>query len=201
MSFSVFGVNVEITFLFTALIAFIISLNVPSNVLLTVLSSLLHESGHLLVMTSVGNKPKAVRLEITGMNIIRQPDTAISIKNEMLIALGGPLVNLILLLISVILLCFCEDENIMTFACVNLILMIFNLLPVKGLDGGGALYYFLSQKYDNEISSKILKITSTVFIILIYSWGIYVLISSRYNISLIIIAIFLTLLLFGNKDC
>ena len=201
MSFSVFGVNVEITFLFTALIAFIISLNVPSNVLLTVLSSLLHESGHLLVMTSVGNKPKAVRFEITGMNIIRQPDTAISIKNEMLIALGGPLVNLILLLISVILLCFCEDENIMTFACVNLILMIFNLLPVKGLDGGGALYYFLSQKYDNEISSKILKITSTVFIILIYSWGIYVLISSRYNISLIIIAIFLTLLLFGNKDC
>ena len=200
MIFKIFGVKVEITFWFAAFITFIISLNVPSNVLITILSSLLHEMGHLLVMTSVGNKPQAVRFEITGMNIIRQPDFKISTKNEILIALGGPLINLICFITSVIILCICENEKILTFGCINLILMIFNLLPIKKLDGGMALYYALSQKYDNIICSKILKITSVFFITLIYVWGIYAFVSSGYNISLIIIAIFLTLSMLGNND-
>ena len=200
MIFNVFGVKVEITFWIVAFITFIISLNAPSNVLVTVISSLLHEFGHLLIMTSVGNKTKAVRFEITGMNIIRQPDLKISTKNEILIALGGPLVNFISFLISVIILCFYENKNILTFACINLILMIFNLLPIKRLDGGLALYYILSQKYENLTCTKILKITSVFFIAFIYIWGIYAFVSSRYNISLIIIAIFLTLSMLGNND-
>ncbi|MBR4889959.1 MAG: hypothetical protein IKU15_01400 [Clostridia bacterium] len=200
MIFNVFGVKVEITFWFIALITFIISLNAPSNVLVTVISSLLHEMGHLLVMTSIGNKPKAVKFEITGMNIIRQPDLKISTKNEIFIALGGPFINLICFLSSVIILCFYVNENILAFGCVNLILMTFNLLPIKRLDGGMALYYILSQKCDNITCVKILKITSVFFITLIYIWGIYAFVSSKYNISLIVIAIFLTLSMFSCNE-
>ena len=200
MIFNVFGVKVEITFWFVALITFIISLNAPSNVLVTVFSSILHETGHLLIMTSVGNKPQAIRFEITGMNIKRQPDLKISTKNEIFIALGGPLINLICFLISVVILCIYENENILTFGCINLILMIFNLLPINKLDGGLALYYILSQKFDNLTCTKILKITSVFFIALIYIWGIFAFVSSKYNISLIIIAIFLTLSMFSCNE-
>jgi stage IV sporulation protein FB len=200
MIFNVFGVKVEITFWFIALITFIISLNAPSNVLITVVSSLLHEIGHLLIMTSVGNKPQAIRFEITGMNIIRQQDFQISTKKEVLIALGGPLINFICFLISVVILCIYENENILTFGCINLILMIFNLLPINKLDGGLALYYILSQKFDNLTCTKTLKITSVFFIALIYIWGIYAFVSSKYNISLIIIAIFLTLSMFSCNE-
>ena len=200
MIFNVLGVKVEITFWFVAFITFIISLNAPSNVLATVFSSLLHEMGHLLVMTSVGNKPQKVRFEITGMNIIRQPNLKISTKNEVLIALGGPFINFICFLISVIILCIVNNENILTFGCINLILMLFNLLPINRLDGGMALYYMLIQKYDDVVCSKILRATSMIFITLIYAWGIYVFISSRYNISLIIIAIFLTLSMFSCNE-
>lgn len=200
MIFNVLGVKVEITFWFVAFITFIISLNAPSNVLATVFSSLLHEMGHLLVMTSVGNKPQEVRFEITGMNIIRQPNLKISTKNEVLIALGGPFINFICFLISVIILCIINNAKILTFGCVNLILMLFNLLPINRLDGGMALYYMLIQKYDNVVCSKILRATSMIFITLIYAWGIYVFISSRYNISLIIIAIFLTLSMFSCNE-
>ena len=200
MIFNVFGIKIEITFWFIALITFIVSLNVPSNVLITVFSSLLHETGHLLIMTSVGNKPQAVRFEITGMNIIRQPDLKISTKNEILIALGGPFINLICFLISVVTLCIYNNENILTFGCINLILMIFNLLPIIRLDGGLALYYVLLQKHDNITCSKILKITSVIFITIIYAWGFYVFILSGYNVSLIIIAIFLTLSMFSCNE-
>ncbi len=200
MIFNIFGIKVEITFLFVAFIAFVLSLKSPSNLLITVVSSLIHESGHLIMMLVLGNKPQKVRFELTGINIIRNQEIRISNKNEIYISLGGPLANAIILLMCCIYLSFYDGNFILTLACINLILMLFNLLPVKGLDGGNSLYYLLIQKFDISFSSKVLHIISVLFIGLIFIWGIYVLISSRYNISIIIIAIFLTLSLFSNNE-
>lgn len=200
MKFKIKGIDFEITFLFVALITFIITMNAPTNVIITVLSSLFHEAGHLITMSAVGNKPQMVRFELTGMNIKRAQSIKISTKNELLIALGGPLTNGIVFVISCILICFYENEFLIIVACINLILMTFNLLPVKRLDGGMALYFLLSRYFDSEMCSLILKITSVIFITLIYIWGIYVFISSKYNFSVLIIAIFLTLsMLSGNE--
>lgn len=200
MKFRLFGIDFEITFLFTALIAFVIAMNSPFNVLITILSSLLHETGHLIVMCSLNNYPQCVRLEITGMNIKRQPSVKISTKNEIFIALGGPFINAVVLFVSCVLLCFFQSEKILTTACVNLILMTFNLLPVKRLDGGMALYFLLTKKFNTDICSKILIITSIIFIFLIYIWGIYVFVSTNYNITVLIIAIFLTLSMFSSNE-
>lgn len=201
MMFSLYGVKVEITFLFVAFIAFVLSLKAPSNVLITVLSSIIHELGHLIMMLIVGNKPKKVRFELTGINIIRNQEIGISNKNEILISLGGPFANAIAFVICCICLSFYNNDLIITIACINLILMTFNLFPIKRLDGGTALYYLLIQRFDISLSSKILQITSILFIILIFIWGIYVFIASNYNISMIIIAIFLTLSLFSDNEC
>lgn len=200
MNFKFKDIDFEITFLFVALITFVITMNVPANVLITIVSSLFHEMGHLLTMSAVGNKPQAVRFEITGMNIKRQQSIKISTKNELLIALGGPFANGVLFVICCFAICFYKSEFLLTVACINLILMTFNLLPVKRLDGGMALYFLLSRRFDAEFCSKILKITSIVFITLIYVWGIYVFVSSGYNFSVIIIAIFLTLSMFGGNE-
>lgn len=194
------GVDFEITFLFVAFITFVITLNVPSNVIITILSSLLHEAGHLCVMLAVGNIPQSVRLEITGINIKRSSSTLISIKNELLISLGGPLANGALLIFCLFVLCFYKSRNLLTVACVNLILMTFNLLPVKRLDGGMALFFLLSQKYSVDACEKILKITSCFFIFAIYVWGVYVFTATHYNISVLIIAVFLTLSMFGSNE-
>ncbi len=199
MSLTLYGIKVEITFLFVAFIAFIISLKAPSNVFITVLSSLLHEIGHLIMMLLIGKKPKKIRFELTGINIIRD-NSNISIKNEIFIALGGPLANAFVVVICCIALCLYNNETILVFACVNLILMTFNLLPIKRLDGGIALYYILSQKLQMELCNNIIKITSLFFIIVIYIWGIYIFVSSNYNISMIIVAIFLTLSWFTDNE-
>lgn len=200
MIFNICGIKVEITFLFVAFIAFILSLKAPSNVLITILSSLIHETGHLIMMLVIGNKPEIVRFELTGINIIRKQEIRVSNKNEILISLGGPVANAIMFFLCCICLCIYNNNSILTFACVNLILMTFNLLPVKRLDGGNALYYFLTQKYDISFSSKMIYITSVFFIILIFLWGIYVFAASKYNISIIIIAIFLTLSLISHNE-
>ncbi len=200
MTFNFFGISVEITFWFVAFVSFILSLNAPTNLLITIASSLCHEIGHLAMMLSVGNKPKKVKFELIGINIIKNHEVATSIKNEILIALGGPLANAFILLVCCVVLCFNNSELIMTVACINLILMIFNLLPIKRLDGGIALYFFLTQKFDVPFATIVLKFVSILFITLIYCWGFHVLALSGYNISLIIIAIFLTLSLFGDNE-
>ncbi len=200
MTFNLFGIKVEITFLFVAFISFVISLNAPSNVMLTIIASMLHESGHLLMMLLIDNKPEKVRFELTGINIIRNQEIKISTKNEILISLGGPMINLIIVLICCAFLCFYNSKSILTFACINLILMIFNILPINKLDGGVALYYVLSKNYNIVSCSKVLKVTSYIFISIILIWGIYVFVVSRYNISLIIIAIFLLLSIFTDNE-
>lgn len=200
MKFSIKGVNVEITFLFTALIAFLISFQAPVNVIITIISSLIHELGHLIMMCAVENYPQCVRFELTGINIIRVSNLKISIKNELLIALGGPFANGIIFVIFCLASCFYESELILTIAGINLILMVFNLLPVKRLDGGMALYFFLSEKLCAETISRIINIVSSIFIILIYLWGIYVFVVNSYNFSVIIIAIFLTISMLGNNE-
>lgn len=200
MIFKVYGIRVEITFLFVAFITFIISLKVPANVFVTVVSSIFHEMGHLLMMLMVGNKPEKVRFHIVGMNIIRQENFKISRKGEIVISLGGPMMNFIIVIISCVFLCFYESQLMLICACINLILMTFNLLPIKSLDGGAVLYFLLSKHFENLICRKILKITSILFITIIYLWAIYVFVVSRYNFSLIIIAIFLTISLFQEND-
>lgn len=200
MKFRLFDIDFQITFLFVAMVTYVIAMNSPFNVLVTIFSSIFHELGHLIVMSISGNKPEYVRFEITGINIKRQPSIKISTKNELLISLGGPISNLIIFLFSCVLICFFESEKILTVACINLILMVFNLLPIKRLDGGMALYFLLTRKYDTDFCSKILKFTSIVFISIIYAWGIYVFVSTNYNISVLIIAIFLTLSMFGSNE-
>lgn len=200
MMFNICGIKIEITFLFVAFISFIISLNAPSNVLMTILSSMLHETGHLFVMLSLKNKPQKVRFELTGINIIRNQETAISSKNEMLISLGGPLINALMTAFSCVILPFYNNEKLITFACINLILMTFNLLPVKKLDGGRILYFLLSTKFDFMLCSNILKLTSLCFILVIFAWGIYIFVASSYNFSLMIIAVFLLISYFNDNE-
>ncbi len=200
MTFKLCGIKIEVTFLFVAFLTFIISLNAPANLLITVASSLLHEAGHLSMLILLNNKPQAVKFEIVGMNIIRKQDLKISRKEEIAISLGGPLMNFVVVVASCLLLTFYNNQHVLTCACINLILMTFNLLPIKMLDGGAILYFVLSAHFNSLLCRKILKVTSVIFIFIIYLWAFYVFVVTKYNISLIIIAIFLTISLFQEND-
>ena len=117
MLFNVFGIQVEITFLFVAFISFVISLKAPSNLIMTITSSMFHELGHLLIMLILDNKPEKLRFELTGINIIRKQDIKISTKNEILISLGGPLINFIIVIICCVFLLYYNNDKILTFEC------------------------------------------------------------------------------------
>lgn len=200
MRFSVFGIPVLVTWHFLALITFMLSLQ-TENVLYAVLFSLFHEIGHLAAMTAVGNVPQSVSFELTGINIKRTLETGVSLAKEIVIAIAGPFANLIFFVF--LMLIYLQNGSVKCFnaSCVNLILMTFNLLPVKGLDGGKVLYYFVSKFFSFKTANIILRCSSAVFILFMLLYGGYLLYITRSNFTMLIIALMLTLTMFSKEEC
>lgn len=200
MSFKIFGVRVQITFYFCAMLCFMLLFRVPTQVLLTVLSSFLHEIGHITAIKCFGGEILNLSLEMTGINIIRRQSVKTSLLKEALIALAGPFVNLCIFLFSIILYCLFKKEALLILGCVNLLLCVFNLLPIKGLDGGAALYFLALNRKNADFSSSLLKNCSVASLILVYCWGIYVFLAGGFNFSVLIIAVFLTASIFQGNE-
>ena len=109
------------------------------------LSILLHELGHSLVSQRCGIPvPRITLLFIGGLaEISREPDDA---RSELKIALGGPVVSLILSVLAQLLAWACTALAWPAAALVchmvavtNLTLVIFNMIPGYPLDGGRVL--------------------------------------------------------------
>jgi Zn-dependent protease len=85
---------------------------------------LLHESGHIVVACLCGVKVKKVGLSRIGLYTIREagPNWA-----NLCISAAGPLVNLLLAIAL--------RDVLPTFAWVNLVAFVFNLLPIPNSDG------------------------------------------------------------------
>ena len=102
-----------------------------------VLSALSHEAGHLLALRLAGAKVERVRLTAFGAEI--QADTrSLPYFREILCTLAGPIVNLLLAVI------LARVAGNYLAAGVNLVLGVFNLLPVPALDGGRVLHLLVS---------------------------------------------------------
>lgn len=200
MIFRIKGVEVSFRWHFLTIVTFMLSLR-ASNVLYAVVFSLLHEIGHLAAMASAGVFPESISFEFTGINIKRKEMTNVSLQKEIIISFAGPFVNLILFL--ALLIAFLQSKNVkmLNMASVNLILMAFNLLPVKSLDGGKIIYYTLWKTVSHRFASALLKASSCIFIFLLIIYGVYVFYTTKYNFTILIISLMLALSMFSSSEC
>lgn len=88
---------------------------------------LCHELGHLAALLACGIPIRCLRLEVGGAVLETAP---MDYRRELLCALAGPAVNLMLLPLG---------RRFPLFAVLSLCLALFNLLPILPLDGGRAL--------------------------------------------------------------
>lgn len=119
------------------------------------LSILLHELGHSVISQRCGIPvPRITLLFIGGIaEISREPETA---KSELKIALGGPAVTAILIVVYALLCAifgavgFLPGARIFYWlAVVNTVLLVFNAVPGYPLDGGRVLRALIWQKTGN----------------------------------------------------
>ena len=135
---------------------------------LIMIFAIIHELGHLVAGILMGMKPEKIELMPFGLSVsfkinINEYNKKIKKGNNLetkkiLIALAGPLTNLIMILITYRL--KIDIIKSMLIIYTNFLIMIFNLLPIYPLDGGRILKGILhisfgkrkSEKYINNIS-------------------------------------------------
>ena len=153
----------------------------------------LHELGHLIAGVLLKMKAKKISIMPAGFSIefaLTENDYNKKILNsnileikKIIVAIAGPMVNLLIIIITSIL---CEKSKLINnIIYSNFIILIFNLLPIYPLDGGRILnsVICLIKKrkygiiYTNIISNITLFLISFLFSILIYyyqNWAIVV---------------------------
>ena len=144
-------------------------------------SVFLHEMGHCRAARKVGGNAREVLLwPLGGLATVDIPDRP---ANHLAVAVGGPLVNLVLWLILLPLALFSGDgigsfflrmpvsDPVSIAAAVNLDLLLFNLLPAFPLDGGRILHSIVWSR-NGDLKAHRVLITSgrVVAVTLLLIW-------------------------------
>ncbi len=116
-----------------------------------ILSSVLHELGHIVSYIIFTGQIPEIKISLFGFTMKNNVSYN---KYLPVILLSGPMVNLILAVISYIYLQKQIKIDIYVFMLVNIIVFIMNILPVYYLDGGQVLYAksALYQRFYRQIS-------------------------------------------------
>ena len=148
-----------------------------------------HEVGHLLAIYILGGKISELCLECTG-GVIRYNGSRMSYTDELIAALSGPLFSL-LLAISATALGKTFGEFWFTLSGVSLVFCVFNMLPVSVLDGGRMLYMIAAHLGNISTAENICFAVSCVISLALMVSGIWLLIVTGYNFTLLICGVWL----------
>lgn len=189
MKFKFLGTKIYVSFFFMAVITVMLATDRTGYMLPTLFAVIIHEAAHLFVMWVQDAAPLSIRLIPSSVQINKK--FSFSPKNDILIAAAGPIANLLL--------CGCLYFNYIAFgnisvlyyAILNLIIGCFNLLPVKGLDGGTIVYTLICKFKGHHRAALIMRIITLIIAAAVIILAVTLTFRSRFNISVYIVGIYL----------
>lgn len=200
MQFSIFKCQIYISYLFFAVLIFILLLDKSGLMLFGMVSVFIHEAGHLAIMIILRCTPNVIILQPAGI-IIHKNSFSLSRKKELLIAFGGCLANGFFALIFAVLYLLTSSENALLFSASNISIALFNIMPISGLDGYDILYLILTRFYSIDKCKSICFASSSAFIFAMFCLSFYILFTSNGNFSILICTLYLLILTVINLRC
>lgn len=189
MRFRFLGTEIYISFLFMAVITLMLAFDKTGLVLPTLVAVLLHETGHLFIMWVKGMAPKRIKLIPASVQITNSFSRCY--RNDIAIALAGPAVNFLFFgVLYYNYLCY-KNEGTLYFALLNLLIGGYNMLPIKGLDGGTVLYTVLCNFADINKAELVLKLISFFAGVTVILAAITLHIKGKLNLSLYIMGVYI----------
>ncbi len=191
------GYRIDFTFAMT--VTLMLLLCSEDMVILCLLSSMLHEIGHLFFMYIFHQKVESVTFGAFGVRIQRHIDSALSYKKEAVIALGGILINFLIAIFSYLYYYLWRSDFALKLAIVNIIIAVFNTVPIEVLDMGRFIRYVLLIFAEENLCDRILKIISVIFVnilaILCVCYSLFI----GINISFIAVTLYLYIITLIKK--
>ena len=132
------------------------------------LALFLHELAHLLVALKRGYTLNKIKLDIFGLSL--DLDEPIMDKDNFAINIAGPMFNLFMCLVCLACYTIIPDSYfyLNTFCFSNLMLAIFNLLPVSPLDGGKIFRSLIKSNKTFKIVDNIIRATLALISICLF---------------------------------
>ncbi len=167
----------------------------------------IHEAGHILAASVLGIKIKEMRLDLIGASLMTSGIH--SYRDERILCAAGPFFNLLGILLSyplqrlfIFKSIFPKASEYLGFFCgACLCLMLINLLPVRGFDGGRILASLLSEYIGIDLSDNIMNILTLICIGTLWATSIYLIIKYQSSLSLFTFSIMLFARIFlKDKD-
>lgn len=164
------------------------------NLLLSFLTSaFIHEAGHYLVLKNAGGRVKRFDMTALGFVMHTEEKRLLSYPQEIAALLAGPLISIVTALLSGFIANATGYDRIYHFAGVNFVFALYNLLPVKCLDGGRVLYFAVSNLSSFKTADAVLYVSSLITSVLACAAGIFVLYKTGTNFTLLAAGIWMLL--------
>lgn len=154
----------------------------------------IHEMGHMISGILLKLKPKTLHFMPTGISVTFETygyEKLIEIK-KIIIALAGPITNLIICTVTNFLTIDISLKNTIIYS--NILIAIFNLIPIYPLDGGRFLKSLIKLKTKSIEADKIVNKISNITIILLTAISSVAILYLR-NIAILIIILYLWIII------
>jgi stage IV sporulation protein FB len=156
-------INLQI-FLFILIFIFTNQIEIYS---FTMLFAFIHELGHIFAGLLLKLKVKLIQIMPFGISVNFESYDYRKLleRKKIIIALAGPITNFVIIAIAYFLNINKQTKDIIIYS--NLLLGIFNLIPIYPLDGGRILKSILRSKCDTYKADKIVNKISNIEISLL----------------------------------
>lgn len=198
---------------FLFLLIFLVTRQIKIYALLMCLA-LIHELGHVIAGIILGFKPEAISIIPTGFSVkfngtcknynkkIKN-GTMLSLKKA-IIAFAGPFVNFIMIIVIIAYYQITKNTEMINIPIdlliySNLLILLFNLIPIYPLDGGRILKEILHINYGIYMSYIITNKVSNITVIILTVVSSFAILAYKNIAILIIIAYLWTLVYVENK--
>ncbi len=194
--------------IFIFIIIFIITRQIEIYGML-MLFAFLHELGHLFAGILLGFKPQSLKLNALGLSVnfkVNTKDYNSKLKNgnilavkKLVIAISGPLVNFLLVFLFSLFngKVFGIEKNILIYS--NLLIGLFNLIPIYPLDGGRIVKNILHISSGLEDTYSYMSLISFVSIVFLTVFSSIMIIYLKNIAILLIIGYLWYLVISENK--
>lgn len=192
--------NVTFSFYFIAFTSFMIIMDTSYVMILGILSTIIHEAGHLSLMLYQGKNIRYIKFGLFNIDIIDGSRNSLTYRSDIITLSGGPMANLAVSLICIIIYMFTRCKIAGTASYENLCIGLLNLLPIESLDGGQMLFLALEKVFPPRTVSVITMVISLIFLLPLAILGFIILLRSKYNFSLLFMSCYLIAFLFLKED-